>query len=225
MSFDTVVIFALTELLLSLTPGPAVLLIVGLSMRQGVNAGFMASLGIVSTNIVFFTLSALGVGALIIASATLFTMLKWVGAAYLVYLGIGMIVPLAKKLRQRQATYAEKNALNLDASKLAAPPGALSKGRAFWKGFSLQASNPKNLAFFVAILPQFINAESNLAFQMMVLGIVSVFLELPILVFYALAFAFSARVMRKRVIDWIEALGGFALIGLGGALAASTRSN
>ncbi|KIT15790.1 LysE family translocator [Jannaschia aquimarina] len=81
MTFETIALFALTEFLLSLTPGPAVLLVIGLSMRQGCRIGFMATLGILSTNAVFFTLSALGVGALIPASATLFTILKWVGAA------------------------------------------------------------------------------------------------------------------------------------------------
>ena len=225
MSYETVAIFALTELLLSITPGPAVLLIVGLSMRQGFGTGFMASIGIVSTNIVFFTLSALGVGALIITSVTVFTILKWIGAAYLVYLGIGMISPLAKRLVQRGGTQSDKTIPNLHAQKSTAADISISKRMAFWKGFSLQASNPKNLAFFVAILPQFINTEGNLAIQMIALGAISVLLELPILVFYALASAYSARIMRKRVVDWIEATGGFILVCLGGALATSARSN
>ena len=85
MDLDAIALFTPTEFLLSLTPGPAVLLVIGLSMRQGFRIGFMATLGILFTNAVFFTLSALGVGALVLASATLFTILKWIGAAYLVY--------------------------------------------------------------------------------------------------------------------------------------------
>ncbi len=81
MDLGTLALFALTEFLLSLTPGPAVLLVIGLSMRQGFRIGFLATLGILSTNAVFFTLSAIGIGALIIASATLFTIVKWIGAA------------------------------------------------------------------------------------------------------------------------------------------------
>lgn len=224
MDLDTIALFALTEALLSLTPGPAVLLVVGLSMRQGFRIGFMATLGILATNAVFFTLSALGVGALILASATLFTILKWIGAAYLVYLGIGMIAPLARRLwRERGAEAAGGSGLDLNAARRSAPAAPQGALRSFWRGFSLQASNPKNLAFFVAILPQFVTPEANVALQMVVLGVVSVLLELPILVAYGAASAFSACLMRERLIEWIEGIGGGVLVGLGGALAASQR--
>ena len=220
MDLDTIALFALTEFLLSLTPGPAVLLVIGLSMRQGFPIGFMAALGILSTNAVFFTLSALGIGALILASAALFTAIKWIGAAYLVYLGIGMIAPLIRRLwRERPSA----GGLNLADASRAAPAVPQTALRSFRRGFSLQASNPKNLAFFVAILPQFVAPEGNVALQMTVLGVVSVLLELPILVVYGAASAASARVMRERVIEWIEAVGGGILVGLGGALAASGR--
>jgi len=227
MTFETIALFALTEFLLSLTPGPAVLLVIGLSMRQGFRIGFMATLGILSTNAVFFTLSALGVGALILASATLFTILKWVGAAYLVYLGIGMITPLANRLwaEQVRGERAAAGGLDLDEASSAAPKALQSVGRSFWQGFSLQASNPKNLAFFVAILPQFISPEGDVALQMIVLGVVSVLLELPILVAYGVASALSAKLMRERLIEWIEGIGGGILVGLGGALATSQRGS
>ncbi|MEM7667470.1 MAG: LysE family translocator [Pseudomonadota bacterium] len=224
MSLDTIAIFALTEFLLSLTPGPAVLLVIGLSIRQGFRIGFMSTLGILSTNAVFFTLSALGVGALIVTSATLFTVLKWVGAAYLVYLGLGMITPLVKRWWSGRGS-SENAGLNLREAEQAAPRAQQSAARSFWQGFSLQASNPKNLAFFVAILPQFISPDGNIALQMVILGVVSVLLELPILVFYSLASALSARMMRERIIEWIEAVGGGILIGLGGALASSGRAS
>lgn len=221
MELETIALFALTEFLLSLTPGPAVLLVIGLSMRQGFRIGFMATLGILSTNAVFFTLSALGVGAVIVASATLFTVLKWVGAAYLVYLGFGMIAPLVKRFLKSQKS---KEGLDLKEAYNSAPKLPQTPIRSFWQGFSLQASNPKNLAFFVAILPQFIAPDGNIALQMAVLGVVSVLLELPILVFYGVASAVSARVMREHLIEWIEAIGGGILIALGGALASSVRN-
>jgi len=222
MDFETVAVFALTEFLLSLTPGPAVLLVIGLSVRQGFQIGFMATLGILATNAVFFTLSALGVGALILASATLFTIIKWIGAAYLVYLGVGMIVPLAERyLRDRSLG----GGLDHWKAQAAAPRSHQTAVRSFWKGFSLQASNPKNIAFFVAILPQFISPDGDVALQLVVLGVVSVLLELPILVVYGAASAFSARVMRERVIEWIEAAGGSILVALGGVLATSQRGS
>ncbi len=223
MDLNTLALFALTEFLLSLTPGPAVLLVIGLSMRQGFRIGFTATLGILSTNAIFFTLSALGIGALIVASATLFTIIKWVGAAYLVYLGIGMIMPLLRHLWQKRSFV---KGLDLSEAKAAAPKVPQSAVNSFWQGVTLQASNPKNILFFVAILPQFISPDGNVAAQLVILGVVSVLLELPVLIFYGFASVLSARLMKERVIEWIEAVGGGILIALGGALAASQhRSN
>ncbi|MEO1090758.1 MAG: LysE family translocator [Pseudomonadota bacterium] len=222
MDLGTLALFALTEFLLSLTPGPAVLLVIGLSMRHGFRVGFMATLGILSTNALFFTLSALGVGALILASATLFTIVKWLGAAYLVYLGIGMIAPLAKRLWRERSL---GGGLDLNEAQATAPQVRQTALRSFSQGFTLQASNPKNIAFFVAILPQFISPDDNVALQLVVLGLVSVLLELPVLVFYGIASALSARLMRARVIEWIEAVGGGVLVALGGALATSQRGS
>ncbi|UWR63037.1 LysE family translocator [Phaeobacter inhibens] len=220
MDLSALALFAVTEFVLSLTPGPAVLLVMSLSMRSGFRAGFMATLGILATNAVFFTLSALGVGALIIASATLFTIVKWVGAAYLIYLGIGMVWPLLRKGRRTPDPMSSTAFQSLnDPVHSKTATGA----RAFWKGFALQASNPKNIAFFVAILPQFIDPTGNVPLQLLVLGVVSVLIELPILMFYAAAFTLSARIMKDRVITWIEAIGGGILVMLGVALARTSR--
>ncbi|MBJ3776371.1 LysE family translocator [Acuticoccus mangrovi] len=220
MHVETIALFALTEVLLSLTPGPAVLLVVGLSLRQGLPAGLAATAGVLATNAVYFSLSALGVGALILASATLFTVLKWMGAAYLVWLGVAMMRPLLRHWREGEAGGA---AVDLEAAHRAAPAGGLRK--AVWRGFALQGSNPKNLAFFVAILPQFVSADAALGMQMVVLGVVSVLLEAPILIAYALAASLSARLMRQRLVTLLEAIGGGVLVGLGAALAASSRSD
>lgn len=221
MNVENLLLFAVTEFLLSLTPGPAVLLVIGLSLRQGFRTGLFTTFGILATNAFFFSLSALGIGALILASGALFTALKWIGAAYLVYLGISMLVPLLRRFFSRSN---DEAAIDLEESRRGAPREPLSPSRAFWKGFSLQASNPKNLAFFVAILPQFITPGDNVALQMLAMGLISATLELPILVVYGAASAFSARLMRERLITWIEGIGGGVLIGLGAALAVSKRS-
>ena len=225
MNLDTIALFALTEFLLSLTPGPAVLLVMSISMRAGFRIGFMATLGILTTNALFFTLSALGVGTVILASAELFVVLKWVGAAYLAYLGLKMIVPFTGSLWPRQPRDHRGAAVAFDLNQLQEATLAYRDmpTRAFWHGFSLQASNPKNLAFFVAILPQFISDDGSIALQLVILGVVSVLLELPILVVYGAGFALSSKVMRPWFVAFIEALGGVVLIGLGAALATSER--
>jgi len=221
VDFETLSLFIVTETLLSLTPGPAVLLVLGLSVRHGFKIGFGATLGIVATNAVYFTLAALGVGAMILASATLFTVIKWVGAAYLAYLGFNMLKPLVKSL----LTSKSKNvsAINVQKASRAVRNEAKDFKRSFARGFTLQASNPKNIAFFVAILPQFITPGENVGQQLIILGIVSVSLELPILMFYGFASSKSAALMKERVIEWIEGVAGCILIFMGGALALYKR--
>ena len=219
MDLSNVAAFAATEFLLCLSPGPAVLLVVGLSMRQGFWHSQCATAGILTTNIVYFALSAAGVASVILASATLFAILKYAGAAYLTYLGVTMIIPLIAASR-RDIKNSDEAAL-AGASRARATPD--KPARIFLKGFSVQASNPKNLAFFVAILPQFIDPSGPVALQMGILGTVSVVLELPVLVAYALAFSSLARVVTNRLAMWTEAAAGGVLIFLGLALAWQRR--
>jgi len=127
-------------------------------------------------------------------------------------------MPLANRLWQRRSF---SEGLDLSEAKAAAPKVPQTSAKSFWQGFTRQSSNPKNILFFVAILPQFISPDGNVAVQLVILGIVSVLLEPPILVFYGFASALSARLMKERVIEWIEAVGGGILIALGGALASS----
>lgn len=219
MELETLGLFVLTETLLSLSPGPAVLLVLGISVRHGFQIGFGATLGILAVNIVYFTLAALGVGAAILASATLFTIIKWIGAAYLAYLGVMMLIPLWQRLRGKGAS----ETINVENASRAVAGLRKDMRRAFVRGFILQASNPKNIAFFVAILPQFISPGDNVAGQLVILGILSVLLELPILLAYGFASSKSAALMKARLVEWIEGIGGMALIGMGAALALIRR--
>ena len=91
MTLEILILFAMTEVALSLSPGPAVLLVVSRSMRFGASAGLRASLGIAAANLFFYFLSAAGIGAAILASHDLFRLIKWAGAAYLVWLGLTML--------------------------------------------------------------------------------------------------------------------------------------
>lgn len=222
MEVETLGLFIITEVLLSLSPGPAVMLVIGLSVRHGFKIGFGSVLGIISTNAIYFTLSAVGVGAMILASATLFTIIKWIGAAYLAYLGINMLKPLVARMRGR--TSGDEQVISIQTAVKSLPSLEQDFRRSFIKGFILQASNPKNIAFFVAILPQFVSTDGNVAGQLIILGIASVLLELPILVFYGLASSKSAKWMTAKTVDWIEGIGGVILVSMGAALATYKRS-
>jgi homoserine/homoserine lactone efflux protein len=88
MSFKLLLVFAMTEFLLSQTPGPAVLLVVSHGMKVGFRPSLRGTLGVLAGNAIYFVLSALGLGALLLASATLFQAIRWLGAAYLVFIGL-----------------------------------------------------------------------------------------------------------------------------------------
>src|SRR5450432_2066241 len=174
MSLKLLLGFAVTEFLMSLTPGPAVLLVVS----QGMHAGFRSSLrgvaGILTGNTIYFVLSAAGLGALLRASANLFQIIKWLGIAYLLLIGIRMLV------FHRAATKS-------------AEPTARSRLTLFSQGLVTQLSNPRAIVFFTALLPQFLSPGdptsgrspgTGMAAQFVVLGLISIAVEFPVLAGY-----------------------------------------
>jgi homoserine/homoserine lactone efflux protein len=182
MSWQIWLLFVVTEGVLSMTPGPAVLYVLSQAIKRGPGKSIWASWGILSANALYFALSATSLGAVIVASYKLFFLIKWLGAAYLVYLGLRSFLASEPVI--------------------AVPEGqadSRSGPRILRDGFFLQAANPKALLFFTAILPQFIDAHHNVAFQILVLGISSILVEFVILFIYgqlagrALATAHSPR--------------------------------
>jgi homoserine/homoserine lactone efflux protein len=165
--FETWFLFVVTEAVLSITPGPAVLFVLSHGVRQGARKSIWASLGILSANAMYFALSATSLGALIIASYDLFFLIKWAGAAYLVYLGLKCFSSNSSMLKMPE----EKSR-------------AVSNFRIWRDGFLLQGANPKALLFFAAILPQFIEPSYSIPLQILILGASSVVVEFFILLIY-----------------------------------------
>ena len=185
--------FAVTEFGLSLVPGPAVLLVCTQALRSGFPAGARTALGIIAGNIVYFALAAAGLGALLVASNTLFEVIKIAGAAYLVWLGLRML------FQRRRAT-------NEDAP--------TQQPRSFTQGLLTQLGNPKALVFFTALLPQFISSADPLVPQFALLAATSISLELPILLVYSYLAA-TGRDRLRRGKDLTERASGAILVGLG----------
>jgi len=141
-------LFVVSGLLLNIAPGVDFLYVLSRSASRGMLAGVWAALGIGLGCFVHISFAALGLSALLASSAIAFTAVKWVGAAYLIYIGLSM-------LRQRGGlTLALSN--NGDASLGAAD----SHVRIFWQGFLTNVLNPKVALFFLAFVPQFIEASS-----------------------------------------------------------------
>jgi homoserine/homoserine lactone efflux protein len=200
---QTWLLFCATEAVLSLTPGPAVLLVISLALTRGARAGFGGSFGILAANAVYFILSATSLGAVLLASSNLFLAIKWLGAAYLVWLGLRMVI------------------FPSNPPAVVTSPGSSSHPGAFWQGLVTQVANPKALIFFTALLPQFIDPSGHVPWQVAILGTSSVVIELVVLAVYVVAcdrargWAGSTRWSAR-----LQRAGGALLIVAGARLAA-----
>jgi threonine/homoserine/homoserine lactone efflux protein len=205
VTLEAWLLFCATDTVLSLTPGPAVLLVVSLALTRGARPGLRASLGVLCANALYFTISATGIGALLLASWHVFFAVKWLGAAYLVWTGLAML------LRRPSA---EETLVPV-------------RGGGFRGGFLVSGSNPKNLVYFAAILPQFIDpSETTIPFacQVAILAVTSMTIELGTLAGYALLAARGRRLVgTPRARAWLHRSGGALLIAAAARVAASRR--
>lgn len=198
----------MVETPLCLTPGPAVLFVVSSALRGGAQKNLASILGILSGNTIYFILSGTGVGALLLASYRLFFAVKWIGAAYLICLGV---------LAMLGRTELHKE-LNESGAKRSSP-------RLFVDALVVQLSNPKAIVFFSALLPQFIDPQRNIGDQVAILAATSAAIEFTVLLGYSLAASQASRWARlPRYTTWMNRAAGGFLIGAGTGLAALKRT-
>src|SRR5258708_4870946 len=209
MTWQTWLLFVMTEGVLCVTPGPAVLYVLSQAIRRGPAKSVWGSGGILGANIVYFVLSATSLGAVIVASYRLFFLVKWAGAAYLVYLGLRSFFG-----KTSIAALPESGGDDLRTGP-----------RILRDGFFLQAANPKALLFFTAILPQFIDPAHNVALQILILGISSTLMEFVILFIYGqLAGRALSTARNPRFEKLTNRIAGSLLIGAGVGLARLRRT-
>ena len=176
VNWDTFWLYVLAEVALSLSPGPAVMLVIACGLTHGARRSLAAALGILSANAIYFALSATVLGAVLVASRGFFSAVKWLGAAYLVYIGVSALLGRPSPI-----------AITRDA----AP--RRSSGGLYVSGLTLQLANPKTLVFFASILPQFVDARLPIAPQMAWLAAGSIVPEFLILAGYAYLASRAAR--------------------------------
>jgi len=200
--------------LLNLTPGPDVLYVVTNSLRSGVRAGVMAGLGITAGCFVHIFAAAVGVGTLMATSATAFTVLKYIGAAYLLYLGVRMLLSRAKPPADLEAVAAVSEARSLKAI--------------FLGGFWTNVLNPKVALFFLAFVPQFIAAEApDKALAFILLGCIFNVNSMLWCHFLAVSSALASRRIRvgRTLTLWVHRSIGALFVSFGLRLALSGRGS
>lgn len=197
--------FALASIALIALPGPTVLFVIGRSLALGRRGGILSVAGNALGLIPVILAVALGLGAIVAQSVVVFTIIKFAGAAYIVYLGI-------QAIRHRRSA--------MGASGLGTAPK--SRLRLLSEGFVVGVSNPKNLVFFVAVLPQFVDyGAGSVVLQLLTLGLVFVVLAFIGDSTWALAAGAARHWFAKspKRIETLSATGGGMMIGLGGVLA------
>jgi threonine/homoserine/homoserine lactone efflux protein len=185
MALDTYLVFLLTTAVVVFTPGAAAIAVASQGASNGGRRAIAGVLGIAGANVIYFALSATGIASLIIASNTLFQIIKWVGVGYLVWLGCTAIFsangPIRVSASQKQS----------------------SLKRLFTQGFVIEFANPKALMYFAAILPQFLDTSHPILKQILIMGITTLLIDLTSYTSYAFL---GDRIARGGLKSWVVGL-------------------
>ncbi|MFY0613201.1 MAG: LysE family translocator [Hyphomicrobiaceae bacterium] len=206
IELDTFAIFFAAALVIAISPGPGILYVAARTLAGGRTVGLASSFGTSLGGLVHVIGGAVGLSALVMASAEAFTTLKLVGAAYLIWLGI-------KTVREAKVV------MPIEAQRTGA-------GLAFRDGVIVEALNPKTAAFFLAFIPQFIDPAQGIAAQFVMLGVVSVTLNTlaDIVVTYSAARARAGMESHPLLVQRLRQGSGLALCGLGTLLVFARRT-
>ena len=206
-------LYSAVTLLTCLSPGPNVLLMISTGLRSGSRAALSVVAGIMLASFVYLAVAAGGVIAAVTASPMLFAIIRYAGAAYLVYLGLRLIVAA---LRPPAPT---AGAIGTAAAQT--PP----QGQFFWQGFVTHISNPKAVLFWTAVLPQFIDATAPVTAQVVSLGLLGMLIDAVVLAAYGLSAAAARHsLLTAALARWLDLAAGVVFTVLGAMLALMHRA-
>jgi threonine/homoserine/homoserine lactone efflux protein len=201
MNEMTLLAFVIVSFIGIATPGPTVLLALTNGSRYGIRRALPGMVGAMASDFVLIGAVALGLGALLAASEFWFSVVKWVGAGYLAFLGLMLL--------------RSKGSLEVAGE----DGGAASAGSIFFKSFLVAVTNPKGYLFFSAFLPQFIVADQPQMPQYLLLAAVFAVIDFAVMFAYALLGSRAVHLLKKNGALWLDRLCGGALLALAGSLA------
>ena len=207
LNFDRLPLFLFASLVLLLTPGPAVLYIIARSIDQGRVAGLVSVLSVEVGNFFHAVLAALGLSALLLSYPMAFNVVKYLGAAYLVYLGLAKLFTRAPGTEEQADRTAPQSLRQI-----------------FRQGVVVAVLNPKTALFFLAFLPQFVDkTRGGVSLQLLILGCLFVFMAIISDGMYALLASSAGQLLKSRsLVGWVERyVAGFIFVALGIAAALS----
>jgi len=208
MPLDTFLLFLAAWTLVALSPGPAVMFVMSQTARHGLRGGVAGTIGIVSGHLFTFSAIALGLAALLAKYNDAVSAIRIVGALYLMYLGVKMIL--------------SKTRVDAPIDGNGAAP--VARHGILLQGLAVQLTNPKNLLFVLALLPQFIRPDYPLLLQLGIMLTVTILIDGAVLLAYANLAAHGARALKgSKLITWLERVFGAALVFFGLKLLASRR--
>lgn len=208
MSGQTWFFFVLVSATAIAVPGPSVFYVLAQGLTHGVWRSLTSTLGIMAADAMYLLLSCTGVGAILVASYELFSVVKWVGALYLIFLGT----------RSLMAAFGSKNSVPIE-------PAACTSRKSFVNGFILHAANPKALLYFGTLVPQFIHAEAPFMPQILLLAATHLAVAFTVMGGYGLMAGHLARyALRPRFARGLYLASGSLLIAAGAGMALIRRT-
>ena len=199
--------YFVTTVVLSITPGPGVFSSVSSGLNHGFRRGIWNGVGMQAANLILVAIVSFGLGAILLASETAFAVVKWLGVAYLIFLGIAT-------WRSKPQDFAQR-----------ANGSARTARDIFVRGFFVNLTNPKGIIFFAAILPQFIDVARPLLPQYAILTATTFAVDVVVMAAYTAAAARALRLMRDpRKLRWVNRGLGSAFVAAGVALASWRRA-
>lgn len=209
MSFNFIFLFSMTVFIASILPGPSMLLALTHGMQHGVKRTIASALGNVTVTIIQASVSIAGLGTILIASETTFQLVKWAGAAYLIYMGISMLFSSKSSLSPSELSYSNKrNSLK----------------RMYLQAAFVTAGNPKAIVFFTAVFPQFIDPHTAYLSQSIMLISVCAFIAFSCFMIYAICGQTIVSLFSKATTgNYIKRVIGGTFLGAGIGLAVSNK--